>query len=509
MLLDIGEVEDGATLRADVLIVGAGAAGLSMAQRLAGRRVQVLLIESGGLELDLDTQGLYEGETAGVGYEPLDIVRLRFFGGTTNHWGGQSHPLEPADFAERAWVPNSGWPIRHADLLPWLPDAQTVCGIGTEVFDWSEWAAQPFMPAFPLDPERFSPLVFRTPHEPRRFGEAFADTIRTADNIRCVLRANLLHLVSGEDGRTISGAVVGSLEGRRVRVEARLVVLATGAIENCRLLLLSPGPSGRGLGNEHDVVGRYFMEHPNYHAGEVRLADTAAARFLGAGTHDFSPLFWLRYHVQLSAAEQARLGIMNHSMFLLPPRASGEDLDGSAVGRLVDFWDRASRRVRRLIASEDFAAQSLDLRFRFETVPNPDSRVTLSDDVDALGQRRARLDLRFTDLETQTMIRATEALAAELGRLGLGRVRLQSADELASWPERVRWQHHLCGGTRMHDDPRRGVVDPNCRVHGTDNLFVAGSSVFPTAGHANPTLNLVALSLRLAEHLRLRIGDTA
>jgi choline dehydrogenase-like flavoprotein len=508
VLLDIAEVEDGSTLRADVLIVGAGAAGLSVAQRLAGGRVQVLLIESGGLELDFDTQELCQGELAGVPYEPLDFVRLRFFGGTTNHWGGQSHPLEPADFEARPGVPQSGWPIGHADLLPWLTDAQAVCGIGAESFAWSEWAARPFVPAFPLDAARFAPLVFRTPHEPRRFGEAFRETMRTAENIRCLLHANLLHLVTEDSGGSVRSAVVGSLGGRRVSVEARHVVLAAGAIENCRLLLLSPGRSGRGIGNEHDVVGRYFMEHPNYQAGEVRLADVAAARFLGANTHNFSQLYWLRYHVQLNAAEQARLGILNHSMFLLPPRDEDE-VDDSAAGRLADFWARATRRLRRMLASEDFAAHSLALRFRFEVAPNPDSRITLARELDALGQRRTRLDLRFTELESRTMMAASEALAAELGRLGLGRVRLQGTEELATWHERVRWQHHLSGGTRMHDDPKRGVVDSDCRVHGLDNVYVAGSSVFPTGGHTNPTLNLVALSLRLAEHLRHRVEGAA
>jgi choline dehydrogenase-like flavoprotein len=136
-----------------------------------------------------------------------------------------------------------------------------------------------------------------------------------------------------------------------------------------------------------------------------------------------------------------------------------------------------------------------------EQTPNPDSRVTLADDTDPLGLRRVRLNWRLTEQERRSFIANIRALGRELAAAGIGRLRPLLPDD-GLWEKVVGGGSHHMGTTRISDDPKRGVVDRDCRVHGIDNLYVAGSSVFVTSGSANPTLNILALAYRLVDHLK-------
>lgn len=502
MLTDLSTLPDGVTVHGDLCIIGAGAAGITLARQLAEAGVQVVLLESGGTTEEPGTQRLYRGEEAGIPYLPLDACRLRFFGGTTNHWAGQSRPLEEADFAPRPWVPDSGWPIDHAEFMRYLPAAKGMIGLGPEPFSWDFWAGKPTIAPFPFDPARFEPVVFQYSRPIARFGPLYGTDIERSENILCLLHANVLRLVADPSGEAVSRVDVAALDGRQASVAAEHFVLATGGIENCRILLLSPGPSGVAIGNGHDLVGRYFAEHPCFEVGEIKLSDSPKARMLAH--RDFSTAGMTgRFDFKLPPATQSDLRILNHSAHLrvAPPSHAYND----AVGFLSRAWSAAVDRLERWMGGgteHQYSRNTYKLRVRLEQAPNPESRVTLSTQVDALGLPRTRLDLHLTDLEARTVEAVQEAVAAQLGETGLGRMRRTFSRADPRWQETAIWSDHHLGGTRMHDDSRHGVVDRNCRVHGTSNLYVAGSSVFPTTGHAHPTMSLIALALRLGDHLK-------
>jgi len=481
MLVDLNALDEGATIEADVGIIGAGAAGIAMALELMSDGLDVALIESGGLEYDAAAQALYDGAVTGLVYFPLDSARLRYFGGTTNHWGGQSVPLQPIDFVARDWIPESGWPIDFDEFARYLPRAEHLCQLTTAAAGQDVWGLGERMPDFPLEGTGFEPVLLRFPRPAFSFGDVHRRTLERAERVRTYLHANAIGFEAGPDARRIDGIPLASLDGRRATLRADTYVLATGGIENCRLLLAA------GLGNAHDQVGRFVMEHPNYDTGRVRMVPT---EYLGRANPYRAVLGTqsVRFDAQLGPEAQAEAGILNHSVYLLP-------LDEEPSGRAGRLWDRLTDRV---VGPEE---HDYALRVRLEHAPDPESRITLTDETDALGMPRVALHYRLGPLETRTVAHVCDAFAQALGAADLGRMQVDF-DPGSDWPADVGWQYHHCGGTRMSADPRRGVVDADCRVHGIDNLYVAGSSVFPTAGHANPTMNLLAFAIRLADHIK-------
>lgn len=495
MFADLGDIEDGSTLDFDLCIVGAGAAGITLALEQADSSIRVCVLEAGGFDFDADVQEVYEGSVSGVDYPPLDSVRLRYFGGATNHWAGQSTPLDPIDFQQRDWVKSSGWPITFNEFSSYLNRAQNVCKLGKENFSWDDLQERSKLAAFPFIGGHFEPTVFRHPEPVTRFGEVYREAIRLSRNVTCILHANVLRLESNETGAQVTAARVAGPDGRRVEVRSRYFIVATGGIENVRLLLVSGPEGGPGLGNERDLVGRYFMEHPNFDAGEIVLGNKGDAPILAQPKFKIDERRF-RVDFKLNAARQAELEILNHTMFLMPLSRPGNQF-----GKDTQFLARAWNRVERLFDIEN-GVESYTLRLRLEHMPRRESRVTLNDQVDVFGSPKADLHLTFGDLETRTLRSAQEALASELGQTGLGRMRIEDGAIEEKWPAEAGWQIHHSGGTRMSSSSDIGVVDENCRIHGVSNVFVAGSSVFPTCGHANPTMNLLALALRLSDHIK-------
>ncbi len=493
MILDWREVEEGSTLDCDLCVIGGGAVGITLAHELAGTDLSVCLLESGGLELDSETQELYDGVRAGMAYPPLHQTRLRFLGGTTNHWAGQSRPLDPYDFASRGWVPESGWPMGYTVLTRYLGRAQELCGLGPLPFEWGHWGGVEELPDFPMDPQHFRPVVFRYPAPVLRFGRAYRHALERARNIRCFLHANVLELECDEGETAVQRVRATSLDGHRAWVRPRATVLAAGAIENVRLLLVS-GASGAGLGNRKDMVGRYFMEHAFYDHGKAVLDPSQGLDFfLDPWTE--TDAWRIRTDFQLTPEWQERMGVLNHSVHLRIRERESHVPGPEILGRA---WNRLEDVMAGVLPGD---GEPFDIRIRLEHAPNRESRVTLADRKNALGQPHARLRLAFGELEGRTVRTVLERLALEMGRAELGRVHLSFDPQDRSWTDELGWQSHHCGGTRMGNDPTDSVVDPSLRVHEVSNLYVCGSSVFPTSGHTNPTLNLVALAVRLADHL--------
>ena len=518
MFIDARSLPSGEDIDVDVCIIGAGAAGITIARELSAQDIKVGLIESGDFEIEEKTQELYSGENIGVSYEYPEKNRLRYFGGTTNHWGGWSRPFDPIDFESRPSIPYSGWPFDRTHLDPYYEAAKRVIGIDEPNFDAGYWGAQLDSPLFPFDSRLLSTRLY-TRH-PTRFGTRFRDDIRAPQNLICYLNANVLELETNEEGGYLVRARIATLTGVRFSVSARYFVLATGGMENARLLLLSNRVHKSGIGNGSDLVGRFFMDPFAATLGRVVVKPEGAKHL---------PLFDLYrkddFSVQaafcLSDDVLRREGLPSCQAFLQRGRSAAiltlEEIEtyigerrwpprlGDKISRVFFEIDTVTAHI---MATYFGAARSETYYVSIGTaqVPNPDSRVMLSEEKDAFGLNRVKLDWRPSEQDKSGWKRILSLLATEFGRTDLGRVQIDFDDKEGEWPELDTKGHHI-GTTRMQDDPKQGVVDHSCAVHGVPNLFVAGSSVFPTAGGATPTFTIVALALRLADHLKERFAQ--
>ena len=490
MLIDTRQVDASEAVRSDLCIIGAGAAGIAIARKLRAAGLEVCLLEAGGFELDLEEQDLYAGPAGGTVLRPesryLTRSRLRYFGGSTNHWTGFCRPLDEIDFAVRSWVPNSGWPFPKSALEAYYREAAAV--VQVPVFDgkndegvgWESGTALTDDSAFLTKQFHLSP--------PTRFAGHYRAELAASSDVRVYLNANVIGIDVNDAGTRVVRLRASTLSGKQIEVRARGYVLAAGGIENARLLLVSDSLQPNGVGNDNDLVGRYFMEHPHVrNAGEVVLTNPLSDPLI------YSRRGPLRAVLCPSEALQRTHQLLNGSLMLNFDMSQESPTGVRRVWRALSHIEPPddSTRAERAPWSGCYV--------RAEQAPDAESRVTLSDERDALGMRRARLHWRMQSIDIDSIQRTIELLGSELGRTGRGRVR-HNIDPLDRWTQVSGGDHHM-GTTRMNDSAAQGVVDRNGQVHGVGNLYVAGSSVFPTVGFANPTLTIVALALRLADHV--------
>jgi choline dehydrogenase-like flavoprotein len=449
---------------------------------------------------------------------PLEENRLRGLGGTTGLWAGWCRPLDPIDFAHRPWVPHSGWPITWEELQPYYAQAQPLLQLGPFCYDAGYWSRKLHAPLLPLDPARAVSKVYQL-GPPTRFGTVYRRELAQARAVRVLLHATALELELADSGGTIRAVVAGCLTGTRWRVRSRLVVLAMGGIECARLLLLSSRQRPAGVGNEHDLVGRFFMEHIHFDGGELALRRPGVAT---AGLYDQT---WRPVVARLFLPDQVQQAeeLLHHNAMLEPLFAPEHQ-------RAVQWVRNSLLRLRRRaivypqvcqgLAATAPLAQSVArrmarlsgrmpafgrarLRFTLEQTPNPDSRVLLSDQRDAFGLPRARLHWQMAPADRTTYEQTRALLGAAFAQAGIGDL-AEPAAAPHSWPPppvQGMYGHHM-GTVRMGADPRHGVVDANCRLHSAPNLYVASSAVFATSGSGVPTYTIVALALRLADHIK-------
>ena len=523
MLVDARQLEDGSEIASEVCIVGAGPAGLAIALELAGGPWRVCLVESGGLVADAWADGLTRLGADGDFFPPAN-ARRRQLGGTANVWdvrvtrdGGACRfvPLDEIDFETRAGVPYSGWPLSARDLAPFHARALRRCGVDGQSFRLEDCVAPGFT-ALPLDRARVVTSI-------ERFGPADAftrqarDTLERAANVTVMLHATVGALEVPPGGDAVTRATVACADGRRHGLGATLFVLAAGGIENPRLLLISE------LGNQHDLVGRFFMDHHNVRAGFLVPAERGLLE--RTALYDLRQVRGVPIMAKLRVAEGLRRdeGLLNAAARLEPGRApllmrarSGNPRSALALVRDVAAdapWLAAAalralapRSARGLYGWSELGARrwrfdGFHVELQVEHAPDPANRVCLSAERDRLGLPRAAVHWRWAALDLDSLHRTQRILAEECERAGVGRLMLPPPDAPPVTTAAGGVHHHI-GTTRMHAEERSGVVDADCQVHGVRNLFVAGSSVFPTGGYANPTLTIVALAIRLAEHLK-------
>lgn len=523
MLTDAGNWNDPGRLQADVVVVGAGPAGLTVALELAAAGRSVVVLESGGRGREIRAQELASGESVGDSYFPIGASRVRGFAGTSLHWEDngwfRARPLDPIDLGARPEIDRVGWPVGRDELDPWYERAQELCRLGPFDYRPETWEASG-RERLALDPDVVQTSMFQlTPYTTWR--ERY-DEVVGHPGIHLVLHATVPTLPVDPGGRRVTPLVARTDAGVDVTVEGRHYVLAAGGMENARLLLLSGRPGGHGLGNDHDVVGRFFMEHLAVRAGRWRVDPGEVGLYLPHPVEE-----GLRVQGKLALAPEVLRSerLLNGTFFLIPMtehrahaavrsfvtlrrsrtwRPRPPDL-GAHLGQVVRHpgviartaLDEVRRRHR-----ED--ASLIQLMAMTEQEPNPRSRITLGTTRDRLGQPRLRLEWRRTERDRASVRRAHERLDAAFKAAGLPPLEDKLGDEGVRPQVQPQW-HHM-GTTRMDPDPTRGVVDEHLRLHGVENLHVVGSSVFPTGGYANPTLTLVALAARLSARLHDLLG---
>lgn len=530
MIANLSSHPSGSALECDIAIVGAGAAGIAIAREFAGRGERVILLEAGGLDFDETLQDYARGSASGQPYFPLDESRYRLFGGSTFRWGARTAPFKALDFSQRDWVSTTkGWPISLAELGGFYDRAYSMIGIRTPfAFDRGVWD---YLNAKPVafDQSLFDYHAFQFGRN-LLFGTRFRNELKQAANIEVLLRAQLLKIETVAEGQHVDHLSVVTPEGASYVVRARTYILAAGGIENARQLLLSGNPDGSGLCNSSGTLGRYFMEHPTVQAGTItarnpqKLVDSFSPGLVGGRLVEVG--------ISLSPERQRQTESLNAIARVAvavgddPTQALRELLRNLRHRRLPHTlsWYQKNRYLseRLAIIARDplsivlngarhalgrpkrFKLDSLSLEIRTEQEPSPESRVTLGDDRDANGQRRAHLHWSLGARDKHTMQTLAHDVDREFRRLDIGEIAFApwlDRDDLDFGADLVGGHHHM-GTTRMAAEAADGVVRPDCRAHDVDNLYLAGCSIFPTAGFVNPTATLLALGLRLADHLK-------
>ena len=528
MLVDARRGELRGPVECDVCIVGGGPAGISLALELARDDRTVCLLESGGLRHERHSQSLLAGDAVGSAYPELIETRFAMLGGATGIWAGWCRPLDAVDFERRDWVPGSGWPFPRDELLPFYARAHRLCGLGSDDYDASAWEARAGLERLPLSRHEFETAIFHT--RALNFGVEHRPALERSPGLRVLLHASALKLERSGGGDRIARVRAGTQDGRRFDVVARQFVLAAGGIENARLMLLSGDTPGQAVGNDHGLVGRYFMEHGFVNAGSFVAGDphrSLAFHFPFAGNRGRSA--WkVRSVLALGTEAQRARRLLNGAIFFHPAYEAHEVFDSPEVRAMLEIGNKLRGRAvpgglrKRAVTALRSPGKLLTAALRrvaagagpqrlwrtralFECAPDRDNRVTLADDKDAFGRPLARLEWRPGEADIASARAMHELFDASLRDAGLGYFKPRFTRDPGEWRAGVEGGKHHLGTTRMHADPRQGVVDADARVHGTSNLYVAGSSVFPTGGYANPTLTLVALAVRLARHLQTAI----
>jgi len=520
----------------DLCIVGSGPAGLVVANEVSRLRpgLRLCVLESGAAEQTPFADGLRDLDSTGIVVKPHS--RERVLGGASSTWAGLSAPLDEIDFERRPWVPFSGWPLSLEDLRPYYAAAAEryrFAPLGLYAPDrWGDAVS-------PAWATRVGGKLFFRHEEPQRFGEEFSSVFER-DGVDLYLRATVIRLEGHPESAVATRAVWRGPAGEERSVRAQRFVLAAGGIENARLLLLSTFAVRDGLGNERDQVGRYLMNHPKGNFGAVVPTRPAPSvyPFMGLVDGPYRGFMGLR----LTRGHQAERAALNSYLRLLPVRGwsdrpgvqallhSVRRLRGGGGGEAAPSADpmevldeaeegdvrrgalgAASAVLRDHRAVRMFLAHRLRrtgrppvtafaVRNFMEMAPDPSNRVALGARRDALGTPLPAVHHEVGDLDRRSAAALHRALGHDLARGGWATMESDLREGTDPWPLRQDASHHL-GTTRMGDDPATSVVDRHGRVHGAPNVYVAGGSVFPTSGNANPTFTIVALAIRLAEHL--------
>ena len=464
MIKDINTVE-GSIIDADICIIGTGAAGITLGLELANSGQKVIMLEAGSMQKTEISQSFYDLENASL---PMDAnSRIRTFGGTTTVWGGGWKPLDPIDVERRDWVPFSGWPLTRETLIPYYErGAKIFSGPALGDFEIGN-LGELFRNKFILNSDKIKTTLLRIlPRGKWNFAESYREFFESNTSVEVFFNAPVTKILLDHTQRKVVQVNVQTTLGKKLVIRAKNFVVACGGIENARLLLFSE------IGNGYDQVGRYYMDHPKLVSGV----------FVPKKRNLDLSLYWKTQDVkgvaiaglQLSESSQRSLLVLN-------------SYAGLTLSRSVMDWFAGGKEFK--------------LKNFIEQAPRPENRISLGSKTDMFGNPLTKTEWLLSDIDKKSLFGLHVVLKEEFKLHNLGDLSspiLENTETFAS----IRDASHHMGTTRMGLDPKYSVVDENCRIHDVTNLFIAGSSVFPTSGNANPTATIIALAIRLADHMR-------
>lgn len=525
MIFDFEKTDDDDLLQPDICIIGSGVAGLLLAKEFIDTDTRVLVLEGGGKKDEVQSQKLYSSEVVGLEHDGIHNGRFRVYGGSSTRWGGQLMTSRKEDFDEKSYLPYSGWPISRKDIETYYPRAEAIMRVNTKTYEndlWDDFDVKPI----PFDKDRFQYRFSKwASFKNRNLAKYVGPLCKSSMNVNVLLHANVTEILLNQDGSSVESVSISSYKGKRASVKAKIFIVCAGTIDTARLLLASKSTTKNGVGNDNDLVGRYFQDHISYRV--ARLKPKTSKIF----SETFNPFYRTSTmhscKLDLSPEMQDKLEcshVMGHVVFdyseesgfyefrkVLRAVQSKKNPFPTPMGawRMLRFVDDFFRLfIGAIVIGRRFAPKNSKsyLQLEVEQVPSPDSRVMLSDKKDALGMPRVILDWKISEREKQSMRHYVEQFKVEWERLDLGEANWDIAKDLfedgSAWLENCRDTFHQTGTTRMSKDPEQGVVDENLKVHGISNLYIASCSVFPTGGTANPTLTMMALCMRMADRLK-------
>ena len=522
MLIDGRVLNKGEVIKTDICVLGGGPAGITLANELNGSSLNVVLLDAGGEQYEAHVQELYEADRVPKFYPDPKISRLRFLGGASNHWANNTSPFSPIDFEDRGWIEHSGWPISYDEIAPYYLKAAHYCQTGGDGYSSEYWLPKMGLTDL-LTEAKFSRLgIAKASLPPTRFYVSHGAPLVESNNVQLYKYACVVDLEFDESEKSIVSATFTSYNGIRHRVVAEQFVLSMGGLENARMLLLFNEKYKKRLGNASDNVGRYFMDHPTMNAASL-LSDIDGLGSMGRleGQRFLVAFFELtqkalkdneliNLRMPLTSATKYGMSDGISSFHILKNALTKGQLPDDIFthyGNLVLDADM----VIEAIARKHFDTKIFDsarektgyqIPMMIEQIPERENRIYLSSKKDKFGLNKISIDWQVSERNKALMWRSLEVFARDMGITSIGRIRLLKERSARLFGDQLGFGHHHMGTTRMSKTPAEGVVDKNCKVFDVENLFIAGSSVFPTGSHVPPTLTIVALAIRLAETIK-------
>jgi choline dehydrogenase-like flavoprotein len=524
MIIDAKVINESNSFKTDVCIFGCGIAGIVLANELLNKNISVIVLESGDEIYEQQTQDLYKAEAKPDIFPPPSSSRLRFLGGTSNHWENSVERFDPIDFQKRSWVTDSGWPISYDDVAKYYPDAEQYCGVGREGFNIEYWKDKLSFHDIFSTSKIFETAVSKTAIPPTRFFQKYGDDLVKNPNIRIFKNANVTDIDFDSENKTVNSAMFRALNKPASNIKANVFIMCLGGIENARMLLTFNEKYDNILGNQFDNVGRYFMEHPTIRAAHFYPLDNKLNKIYN-GVLDDSNFIHGRGKLNESAqykhqtnnlrlyfTERTKLDLSHgiSSSHILADSLSNyeipDDFGSHLVNALKDIDLISEAYLRKSFntsiiddANEFYGYQIISM---IEQTPDRSNRITLGNERDVLNIKKINIDFNISNTDKESAWRSLELLAKDPVLHPIGRIRLLKLREDRIWKSQLGFSHHHIGTTRMAHRIEDGVVDSCSKVFNTNNLYISGSSVFPTGGHVPPTLTIVAMAIKLANDIK-------
>jgi hypothetical protein len=523
-MLSSGESKKG-TLSYDLCIVGGGVAGIVVANELAATGIKIALVESGGEQYHQATQDLYQANSTDFPFPNTSYSRLRFLGGSSNHWENNTSPLSESDFKKRDGINNSGWPIKYSDFVSYYKKAESYCGVGNDGYSLDSWITTSGMKDLVANSSKIETRIAKVSKSPTRFFEQYGDKLVNSENVEIITFSNIVDIEYNEDTKRVERAVFKTLKGNEFLISANRFVMCLGGIENARMLLHFNKKYRNKLGNESDSVGRYLMEHPTPRAAHLIAEKTAELDLYLGYKDDYRSILGFVSLTDKAVEENEsinlRMPFIPQSNYILSDGISSSHIFRESLSN-YNLPEDASSHAWNILSDIDMVIESIarksfdmrlfdhaseiggyDIPMMMEQTPDKGNRIILSNKRDKLGLAKIDVHYRVTDTDKQRLWRSLDICAKEIAMLGFGRIKTLKERSLRLWRDQLGFSQHHMGTTRMANSPSNGVVSENLKIFGTNNFYLSGSSVFPTGGSVPPTLTIVALSIRLAEHLKV------